>query len=158
MLEPIQQWICDSCSEIISTHEQGYVEWMETDKKMHSFRIVHHAPYSPRKQKGSSCYYANSERGGDLHLRDLVGAQGLLILTSWIDRGEWHTSKYEGPRVRDLREWTTLCRRLQVPYYEEARRYREELSEVYSDGANEIYLYLPETLKHIIEEHESKAA
>ncbi len=158
MLKPLQQWICDSCGEVINDPEQGYVEWMETEDKMHGFRIVHHALYSPRKREGGDCYYSHSERGGDLALSDLLGVRGLLDLTSWIDVGEWHNPKYDGPHVRDMREWTTLFRRLHVPYYEEARLCAAELRDVLGGGANEIYLYLPETLKGIIEEHESQVA
>jgi hypothetical protein len=155
MLKPLEEWICDSCGEIIKAPEQGYVEWQETKRKVHGFRIVHHAPHSPRKRSGGNCYYSNAERGGDLSLEDLVGTKGLLILTSWIDVGEWHEDEYTGPDVRDLREWTTLFRRLQIPYFEEARLYEEQFRDVRSGGANEIYLYLPNTLKKIIEEHEA---
>ena len=158
MLKPLQQWMCDSCAGIIESAEQGYVEWMSANNKKHNFRIVHHAPHSPRKLDGGNCYYTNAERSGDLPLNDLVGVQGLIILTSWIDDGEWHQTDYDGPDVLDLREWTTLFRRLHVPYYEEARNCTEELREIRGDGANEIYLYRPDTLKRIIEEHESHAA
>ena len=98
------------------------------------------------------------ERGGDGYLTDFVGARGLLELTSWIDVGEWHDSEYAGPEFRDLREWTTLFRRLHVPYYEEARHCTQELRDELDCGANQNCLYLPDTLKHIIEEHESRAA
>jgi hypothetical protein len=158
MLQPLRQWICDSCGETIETPEQGYVEWMETDSKKHGFRIVHHGPHSPRRNDGRDCYYSNAERAGDYPLSEFVGVHGLLELTSWIDMGKWHNSKYEGPEVRDLREWTTFFRRLHIPYYEEARHCIEELRDECEGGANEVYLYLPETLKRIIEKHESNAA
>lgn len=154
MLKPLQQWICDSCAEIINGPEQGYIEWQKTGMKKHAFRIVHHAPYSPRRSKDGDCYYGNNERGGDCSLRDVVGPIGLIHLTSWIDVGEWHEAKYDGPEVKDLREWTTLFRRLHVPYYEEARTYRDELRDVREGAANEIYLSLPETLRSVIEKHE----
>jgi hypothetical protein len=155
MLEPLRQWICDTCGEIIQSPEQGYVEWMETNDKRHGFRIVHHASHSPRKGIGGDCYYGIVERGGDGSLTDFVGARGLLELTSWIDVGEWHDSKYSEPEV-DLREWTTLFRRLHAPYYEEARHCTQELRDELDCGADQIYLYLPDTLKRIVEEHESR--
>jgi hypothetical protein len=158
MLKPLQQWICDSCGEIIQAPEQGYVEWMETNGKKDHFRIVHHARHSLRRADGGDCRYSNTERGGDHSISDLVGVQGLLILCSWIDAGEWHDTHYAGPYVGDLREWTTLFRRLHVPYYEEGRNCTEELRDLLSGGANEIYLYLPDTLKGIIAKHESHAA
>jgi hypothetical protein len=157
MLKPLQQWICDSCGEIIKEPEHGYVEWMEERLKKHGFRIVHHATKSPRKGH-NGCYYSDSERGGDLPVSYLIGLHGLVELTSWIDPGEYHEPTYNGPEVIDLREWTTLFRRLHIPYYEEARLCTEEFQEVRADGANELYLYLPETLERIVRKHESHAA
>jgi hypothetical protein len=158
MLKPLQQWICDACGETIQSPEHGYVEWMETQDQMHGFRIVHHALHSPRRKSGGDCYYKNNERGGDLSLTELIGVRGLVELTSWIDVGEWHVPNYSGPVVRDLREWVTLFRRVQVPFYEEARLCTEELREERDGGANDVYLYLPDTLKHIVENHESQVA
>ncbi|MFZ0772879.1 MAG: hypothetical protein WCA49_24205 [Candidatus Sulfotelmatobacter sp.] len=62
------------------------------------------------------------------------------------------------PDVHDLREWTVFFRRLHLPYYEEVRQCTQGLREERDGGANEIYLYLPDTLKQIIEERESDAA
>ena len=155
MLKPLQEWICDSCGELITAPQHGYVEWKETDGKMHDFRIVHHAPHSPRKAGGRDCYYSRRDRGGDTSLESLVGVEGLIVATSWIDLGEWHEGTYSGPHVRNLREWVTLVRRLQVPHYEEARLCTGELSEEAGGGANEVYLYLPETLRDVIDRHES---
>jgi len=157
MLKPLQQWICDSCGEIINSPKQGYVEWMETRGKVHGFRIVHHALYSPYRYR-NDCYYKDDESGGDCSVRDLIGIRGLVNLTSWIDVGEWHDPQYSGPRVRDLREWTTLFRRLFIPYYEEARHCTDGLRDELGGAANAVGLYLPETLKRIIEEHEAHAA
>ena len=56
-------------------------------------------------------------------LSEFVGVHGLLVLSSWIDVEKWHNPNYDGPHVRDLREWTSLFRRLHIPYYEEARHY-----------------------------------
>ena len=158
MLKPLEQWICDSCGEIISRPDHGSVEWKETGLKLHGFRIVHHASHSPRREKGGNCYYTNAESGGDTALTDLVGVRGLVELTSWIDVGEWHDAKYNGPDVRDLREWTALFRRLHLPYYEEARLCHEQLREERKGEANQVSLYLPETLKAIVEDHQSNAA
>jgi hypothetical protein len=115
MLEPLRQWICDSCNNVINGSDQGYVEGRETnDGKKYGFRIVHHALYSPRKNDGN-CYYSNKERAGDLPLGDLVGVRVSWKLSSWIDLGVYHDSEYSGPSVLYLREWTTLFRRLHLP-------------------------------------------
>ena len=56
MLEPLQQYICDYCGELINSTEEGYVEWLserneETGRyEYHGFKIVHHKPYSPNKE------------------------------------------------------------------------------------------------------------
>jgi hypothetical protein len=119
------------------------------DGKKYGFRIVHHALYSPRKNDGN-CYYSNKERAGDLPLGDLVGVRGLLELNSWIDLGVYHDSEYSGPSVLDLREWTTLFRRLHLPITR--KRVITQLEQEIGNGANDIYLYLPDTLKSIAEE------
>jgi hypothetical protein len=155
MLKPLSEWICDECHEVIKAPSDGYVEWQETGSKMHGFRIVHHAPRSPRRLRGGDCYYRDGERGGDLSLLEVVGEHGLVVLTSWLDVGECHEHSYSGPQVRDLREWVTLFRRLHLPHYEEARLCTGELSVECGGGANEVYLYLPETLRDVIDEHES---
>jgi len=81
------------------------------------------APDSSRwKDNGGDCYY-DSEAGMGDPLSEFVGVHGLLVLSSWIDVGKWHNPNYDGPHVRDLREWTSLFRRLHIPYYEEARHY-----------------------------------
>ena len=85
----------------------------------------------------------------------LVGTDGLIKLISWIDVGEVHNEDYEGPSVENLREWTSLFRRLHVPFYEEARNYTDELRDERACGTNEVTLYLPKTLKRIIAAHEA---
>ena len=52
----LRQWVCDECRELIRKPEEGYVEWI-TDKNdiRYGFRIVHHAPASPRHPDGN-CY------------------------------------------------------------------------------------------------------
>lgn len=156
MLKPLSEWICDACGEIICEAKEGYVEWQQTDGKKHSFRIVHHALFSPRRDCGGNCYYRSTERGGDKSLAEVVEPLGLSVVTSWLDVGVRHEHTYSGPSVRDVREWVTLFRRLHLPYFEEARCYHEEMQEQIDEGVNEYYLYLPETLRSVIEKHESK--
>jgi len=159
MLEPLRQWICDACGQIISAPDHGFVEWKETDRgKKYGFRIVHNAKYSPRKDNGGDCFYSHQERGGDLYLERIIGLEGLVTLTSWIDVGEWHHDDYPGPSVLNLREWVTLVRRVQLPHYEQARFCTDALSEPRDCELNEYAFYLPEQLKRIIEAHENRNA
>lgn len=126
----------------------GYVEWQdegESPYRKFGFRIVHHALYSPKRGEGKDCYYSKMKRGGDLPLTDFLGVHGVVELTSFVDIGEEFENEYSGPRITDLREWTILFRRLQVPLYEEARQYFSQARDDSNlGGANEVYFYLPD--------------
>ncbi|MDH5468489.1 MAG: hypothetical protein OEY25_13820, partial [Candidatus Aminicenantes bacterium] len=46
MLEPLKQWICDSCGQVIKTPEDGYVEWLVESEEtsfsfQYGFKIIH---------------------------------------------------------------------------------------------------------------------
>lgn len=154
-LIPLQQWICDSCGEVIEKPEDGYVEWQEG---MEKFRIVHHRGSSPRKPEGRDCFYPAALRGGDTALPGLLGDVGRVQLTSWLDAGEEFTSDLRR-RVKSLREWVVLFRRLQVPLFEEARLYFDKaVEDGRLDGANEVYFYLPEHgLTDILEKYREES-
>jgi hypothetical protein len=121
-LIPLQQWICDECGELIEQPEHGYVEWQydRDSNTKHSFRIVHRGDHSPRKPQ--DCFYPNSERGGDTAMDSVLGDTGRVYLTSWLDAGAEFTETNRRS-VKSLRDWVVLFRRLQVPYFEEARLY-----------------------------------
>ena len=161
-LVPLKQWYCDTCGEVIQKPEHGYVEWKRDPQpgKRHraAFRIVHHALHSPYRQQGNDCYYSRSSRGGDIDLPHFLGADGLVALSAWIDVGEEKEPDYRGPSVGDLREWTVLLRRLQVPYYEEARQYLPRAIRDSFGEANEVAFYMPATLKSIIEHYREEDA
>ena len=152
-LQPLSQWICDSCGQVIEKPDHGWVEWKDQPKALdiRGIRIVHHAPASPRRSNGRNCYYSDAERGGDLPLSSFLGTDGLVELSSWIDIGkEKDPDGSIVPRV-DLREWTVFFRRVQVPYFEEARNYFETAHANEFGEANEVAFYLPEHLKEMIE-------
>lgn len=57
-------------------------------------------------------------------------------------------------RVRDVREFVEFARRLTIPHYEEARKYWSSAnSDGFFYGGNEIWIYLPQTLKSLIERY-----
>ena len=157
-LQPLKQWICDNCREVIEKPEHGWLEWLsergERQNPYHGFKIVHHKPYSPRNPE-SSCYFYDKPPQGqskmDLPLNEFVGLHGMVHLLTFIDTGPFREEPFYGPHVKDLREWTELVRRLTLPYYEEARFYMKQAN---TDGffseSNEIWIYLPDTLKEVI--------
>ena len=55
-------------------------------------------------------------------------------------------------RVRDVREYVELMRRLALPYYEEARTLWGLATEsgFFEGGGDELWVYAPETLKALI--------
>jgi hypothetical protein len=155
LLRPLEQWICDHCGEIIESPEQGFLEWIrdENDKR-YDFKIVHHAPYSPRRPSGH-CYHHDDISGRqDLPLKHFVGGEGSAHLLSFLDVGPYHEEDYPGPRVRDIREFVELMRRLTIPYYEEARLYwGRAMDDGFFGGASEVAMYHTENMKIIVERY-----
>ncbi|NQS98573.1 MAG: hypothetical protein HQ591_08970 [candidate division Zixibacteria bacterium] len=153
-LIPLQQWVCDYCGEVINSPDEGYLEWKKDDDGFfHGFKIVHHYPSSPLKDKRirKGCYHYNDY---DLSLNEIIGDQGLVMLLSFLDIGNYHAPDNPISKIRDFREYTELFKRLLLPYYEEARRYwNTAIEDNFFDSANEIWIYLPENLKTLIDNY-----
>jgi hypothetical protein len=114
-LQPLQQWKCDACGQIIERPDVGWVEWLAgptQGTKAHGFRIVHNS---------NLCQYPSSARVHDIHLLHLVGSDGLATLLSLLAPGRPAGNREDG--VTSIDEWAELVRRVQVPHYEEARQY-----------------------------------
>lgn len=152
-LIPGKQWICDACGEIIEKPEDGYVQWKRnSDLQIEDFVIVHHLPASPRKKLKNGCYIYDC----DCDLESFLGIKGLVELQALIDPGPYHMPEYK-PMVKDIRKWLDFYKRLQLPYYEEARQYwRRAMNDGYFGDSNEIYIYLPINLKRMIEYYENQ--
>ncbi len=155
-MEPLQQWICDTCRQLIQEPGHGYVEWLQRlDEPARAFHIVHHAPRSPLKPDGN-CYQHTRARGRrDLPLREFVGPVGMVRLLSFLDLGEHHDPKRASlNQVHDMREFVEFARRLTLPHYEEARRYWNDAeSDGFFDTGNEVWVYTPETLRRLAEKY-----
>jgi len=155
MLKPLQEWICDSCGEVISSPKEGYLEWLsDDDHKAYDFVMVHHAIHSP-KRSGKDCYlHAHSPRSSSSSLDNYTGPNAQAYLYRFLDFGEYHDPDNTGPKLKDIREFVNLMRRLTIPYYEEARRYFGETKyrDMLAGGANEILMFTPAFLKQVIEE------
>ena len=156
-LRPLEQWICDHCRELIEEPEHGWLEWQvptNEDRFLNKgFRIVHHAAHSPRRPRGD-CYQGEPRDAlrADGHLTDFLGHRGLVRLLSMIDPGpHLRAHRRDYVAVESTHEFMQIVRRLHYPYFEEARLYwNAALRDGFFDGANEVWPYLPETLKVII--------
>jgi hypothetical protein len=161
-LQPLKQWICDSCGRVIAEPEHGCLEWLSwlsEQSKVHNngFKIVHHHEHSPRKPSGSCYCYDTPPQGKlkmDFPLSEFIGTPGIIHLLTFIDRGPFLEEPFQGPHVEDLREWTELFRRITLPFYEEARLYMKRAN---TDGffgeSNEELIYFPSTLKEVIKRY-----
>ncbi|HYP97850.1 MAG TPA: hypothetical protein VER96_04195 [Polyangiaceae bacterium] len=134
-LKPLTQWYCDCCGNIIKNIKDAWVEWIVdlSTKPMTygDFRIVHHLSALPEDTPFPGCQRGRVAGLGDLPMESFIGSYGQAHLLSWIDPGEIvdPSGKEIGKGlVRNLREWTTLFRRIHMPYYEEARLYMARAS------------------------------
>ncbi|KAA0240722.1 hypothetical protein EDM76_01705 [bacterium] len=125
---------------MISAPEEGYVLWQKEGLLRHSCRIVHRKP---------PCNESSFDSFDGVH--EMIGDKGLALLLSWIDKGEAFSANYKGPKVKDLREWAELVRRLHLPYYEEARRFWGQAKA--NDDLHETTAYLPDSLRALIERY-----
>lgn len=143
-LEPLQQWVCDHCGEIIVSPEEGWLEWYRDILpegefgKDKGFRIVHHnrrCMYNERQM------HAQNMLTADMPLDSFIGADGLVYLLSFVQFDRAETNE----------ELAEIIRRLHVPYYEEARRYHDIAeADGYFDGENEITRYTTRTSRYIL--------
>ncbi|MFC0112277.1 hypothetical protein [Kibdelosporangium aridum] len=150
---PLQAWLCDVCGELVTSHpNNGLVVW-RTDRagdgfRKYDFKIVHKTidsdPEPQRCDPGSSEGYHSS-----LDLKLFLGPNGLAMLLSWLSIGPLKGGG-SAPQVENMDEFVDFVRRVQTPYYEEARsRFDEEKTHHWLGDANEYHPYLPETLRRI---------
>ena len=143
MLKPLNEWVCDVCGGVVDSVANGYVIW-KRDENMrdYGFKIVHKIKCD---DKSFSC---------SQELAEFTGEAGLNTLLSLLSDGAIKNNLYGQPTgvgVKSVDEFTDLFRRVQVPYYEEARTKFND-ADVLNDfsDANEKYPYKPEVLKRII--------
>ncbi len=153
-LEPLQQWICDTCGQPIHRREDGWMQWLVDDDDRctkYAFRIVHHLSASP-KPGAHGCYYREPAElyVADVPLPSCLGVDGLAHVLSFLT---------DGAGVRDVGAFVELIRRCHVPYYEEARRY---LARMEYDGVIESTqsagMYTQDVLRYLVERYTTKGA
>ena len=158
-LKPLQQWICDYCGKVISTPEDGSLEWLDDQQhRAHGFKIIHRLPASPRKlaREEGCCHYRKHPDESKCGLKTYLGTNGLVHLLAFLDVAS-DDAENKGPWVRNMREFVELFRRVQLPYYEEARLYWSDAeADDLFDGANQVSPYLEPALKDIVERYTAK--
>ena len=139
------EWYCDRCSQMITDPARSLVVWRcGDDFKDRDFLVVHKGKCDPGSKDENGYSYSH-------HVSVLLGDDGQSYLLAMLSSGPLqarHGSAATPPA--DLDEFVDLFRRLQTPFYEEARRHFDcvEVKDRLSD-ANEVQPYLPETLQWI---------
>lgn len=150
-LAPLMQWYCDRCEGLIEKPKDGWVHWRrDKERNVYDIEIVHHRLASPR-EGDDGCYAASPEC--DTHLDEMLGPLGIVRLLAMMDVGAHYDDEgRDVGKVKDVRNWVEVFRRLHVPYYEEARfHFDRARSGGDLEGMNEIGLYSERVLKHLVE-------
>jgi hypothetical protein len=123
-------WKCSSCAELITSIEDGWVEWLTTEAQrgttLHGLRLVHKE--NPRNSGAHICRYdpgvefrKDQTLVEGLPLERFMGPDGLMLLLSFL-------AAEQMPKD-DVLE---LTKRLQVPGYELTR-------ELFASLGNEMF-------------------
>lgn len=137
---PLECWMCDVCARTIESVGEGYVVWrVEDDHENRDFKIIHKGRCDPRGP------YAFS-----LPLKDFLGADGLTQLLSFFSAGPLIGRDNDLCRIKDLHTFVDFVRRVQTPWYEEAREHFNHPDVIAEYRPfNEFVPYTTEVLKHI---------
>ena len=145
MLKPLQEWICDTCNKTISSAEDGYVIWRhDIDQRDFDFKIIHKFVCEPASYPSS------------VPLTEFIGSKGSTYLLSFISLGKIKArGRYRNYcHVVDFDEFVDLYRRVQIPYYEEARtKFNTPALLADMEDASELHPYQEDVLKQIIEKY-----
>ena len=141
---PLTCWRCDTCGELIEKVQEGYVVWHSRYGKLADFKIIH------------TCKCDANDHVSSAELARFLGPEGLSYVLSLASAGPIRLNGgSESPRTpANLDEFVDFIRRVQVPYYEEARakfddqQVREDFS-----SASEFSPYRIETLRQISQDY-----
>ncbi len=139
-------WYCDICDVPIEDIRRGYVIWKE-DK--------HHLPCDIKIIHQDKCDVGNYPLSSALE--DFVGQKGLVQLLNFLHLGRLSYRIGRKPKliVKTHEAFIDSFRRVQIPYYEEARRcFRNEELLADHPQADES---TPDHLKALISEYGSKS-
>ena len=146
MLKPLEEWICDVCGDVIPSAEKGYVIWQtDNDLRPYNFKIIH--------QGRCDLKHFNSS----WELQGFLGDFGICHLLTFLTPGPIKRRLGDNGKdsPKNIDEFVDFFRRVQTPYYEEARRRfaNHQLLEDNSDE-NQLAPYLPKNLRKIIEDYD----
>ena len=134
-------WTCDACGDDITDPSQAWVLFRrDADGKDFDFHIVHHNDYGKRCDPPAM--------PASIQLSELLGPAGLSELLSFLSPGPING----GSRVTvaDMNEFVDLVRRIQVPWYEQARKFwNAPQTREWFDAGDTYAPYLPENLERI---------
>ena len=148
MLKPNKQFICDTCMGVIEQPKEGWVEWLvdRVTEKESGFRICHHGKCQKyREEPDGKCTL-------DLPLDTVLNGH-LSFLFEFFDEGVNHAPQGSNMRIdpNSIREFIELCKRLTIPYYEEARfLLPKAINDPRFDDLNTVQMHMPDMLCSII--------
>jgi len=148
-LNPLEEFICDSCGGIIEKKEDGYVVWdliensSQKGKKeslQGNFRIQH-------RECQQILDYSSS-------LTEFMGIEGTRQFLDFLDEGEIFKHGLAS-EISSIRELVVLHRRTHLPYYDQARHYFEKAKKdiEYWEDMDSDNLYSEDILRQIIEKY-----
>ena len=106
--EPLKRWRCDGCGKWIESADKGYVRWLTGSGGAGDFKVVHQGDCD------------DGEAPYAMALPEFLGPDGLARLTALLSPGPLKRGVSAAHAV-NLDQWVDLVRRLQLPFYEEAR-------------------------------------
>lgn len=142
---PLDAWICDSCNDAIVNPQKGLLIWRsDADNVKSDLRLVHKGACDPKYEGGFSA---------SIEMHNLLGIDGQAHLFALVSYGALKDG--QSPGVANMDNFVDVFRRLQTPYYEEARQnfHTEATAEEWGD-ANEVLPYTQRALRQIAEEGE----
>ena len=148
MLKPLEEYICDVCGKTIESKGNGMLTAQRnSDHKLEVFKIVHKITCDDRTRSSS------------WELDRVIGSAGVGTLINFLHPGQvTDPSMQSETEVSDIPKFAEIFRRLQTPYYEEARMYMQE---ALADGrldSNPAVLGHTDTLKAWIEDYSKSKA
>jgi hypothetical protein len=145
-MQPLRNFICDTCHEIIVGPEFGMIEWLETATGPSKYRIVH----VPTVASPRVCRKHAESYGIDvatMPLAQVAGPEGVNFFRARLS--DLHA--YEACDRARLDELEVMLCRLAMPNYENVRRHMDgALQDGFFDNMDQFQRYKQSTLRDVI--------